>query len=90
MLAAAAKFKMSSLFDRCDQHLCNTITVQNAVEFFIAGFLNSKMSLKEVSENFIEDNYNAVVSTDGMNILENNQEAQRALLKFAFKRNDFV
>ena len=63
--------------------LCETISVENAGKYYMAGFLHSAKSLKDFSAKFICDNFDAVKDTDGMIAVRHNSKALDEILEFS-------
>lgn len=64
LLAAADKYQITSLFDKCETHLCKNLTCANAAEFYIVAYLHQADKLKVCAKRFICNRFPQVLKSE--------------------------
>jgi hypothetical protein len=86
LFAAAHKYMIHSLADKCEIYLINDLTVENATDNFLAAYLFNANLLKKLSSEIIIENFDEVEKTEGMkNLLQQYPDAAMEIMKKGFK-----
>ena len=81
LLAAADKYDLKVLFNKCQRELCSSISTDNAAEYFMAAYLHEQAQLlKKHSLKYILKNYKAVKKTSGFSSIRQNPDALLQIL----------
>ena len=86
LLAAADKYQIKILFDRCESVLIKNLSCGNAAELYLMGYFHQANKLKESAKKFIFNFYLHIKKTEGMLIMaEHHPKALFELLDFFYK-----
>ena len=86
LFSAAHLYTIPDLVSKCESIMTQTLTIENAAEFFFKGFLTESDRLKMASMDFISKNFAEVKSTEGWKSLMkdgNSSLALEEILSFA-------
>jgi speckle-type POZ protein len=86
LLAAADKYNISVLFNKCERSLCSSINTNNAANYFLTAYLHDASILKQIAMSFIIDNYEQIKGSPGMSLIsERHPKALLEILEFSAK-----
>ncbi len=87
LFAAAHKYMIKCLADKCEIYLLSRMTVENAVDYFLAAYLfNANLLKKLSSETIIFNFHEKFEKTEGMkNLLQQYPEAAMEIMRKGFK-----
>ena len=86
LLVAANKYMIPEVVEQCEDHLSKTMTVDNAIDYFLTASLHEAETLRTAAKKFITKNLDEVEKREAFqNLVEQHQDALVELLKFACK-----
>ena len=86
LLAAADKYQIKVLIDKCEIKLSKSLTVDNAADYFLVAYLHQADKLKTIAKKFIVDHFEGVEKSEGMNVIvDQHPKALLEILRFACK-----
>jgi hypothetical protein len=85
LLAAANKYMIPELVEKCEEHLSKTMSADNAIDYFLAACLHEANNLRTASKKFITKNLDKVKKTESFKNL--GKESLVEVLEYACKKN---
>ena len=85
LLAAANKYTIQEVVEKCEKHLSLTLSVENAIDYFLVASLHEAKKLRTDAKKFITKNLSQVEKTEGYKSL--GKEALAEFLKYACQKN---
>lgn len=85
LLAAANKYMIPEVIEKCEEHLSKTMSVDNVVDYFLVACLHEANNLRTAAKKFITKNLDKVEKTEGFKNL--GKEALVEVLQYACKNN---
>ena len=85
LLAAANKYRIQEVVEKCEKHLSLTLSVENAIDYFLVASLHEAKKLRTDAKKFITKNLSQVEKTEGYKSL--GKEALAEFLQYACKKN---
>jgi len=85
LLAAANKYMIPALVEKCEEHLSKTMSADNAIDYFLAACLHEANNLRTASKKFITKNLDKVKKTESFKNL--GKEPLVEVLEYACKKN---
>jgi hypothetical protein len=87
LLAAADKYSIPVLFNKCELSLCSSTTAANAMNYFIIAYLHQASILKQTAMMFIIDNFAQIKNSPEMSlIIESHPKALLEILELSTTR----
>ncbi len=87
LLAAADKYSIQVLFNKCELSLCSSTTVANAVNYFLIAYLHEASILKQTAMMVIIDNFAQIKNSPEMSlIIESHPKALLEILELSTTR----
>ena len=81
LLAAANKYMIPEVVEKCEEHLSQTMSVENAIDYFLVACLHEAKKLRTDAKKFITKNLTQVRKTEGYKSL--GKEALDEFLQYA-------
>ncbi len=76
LFAAADKYNIPALLNKCELGLCSSINVGNALNYFLVAYLHEAATLKRIAMRFIINNFDELKeSPEMMLIIESHPKA---------------
>ena len=85
LLAAANKYTIQEVVEKCEKHLSLTLSVENAIDYYLVASLHEAKKLRTDAKKFITKNLSQVEKTEGYKSL--GKEALAEFLKYACQKN---
>jgi hypothetical protein len=86
-LAAADKYSIPVLFNKCELSLCSSTTAANAMNYFLVAYLHEASILKQTAMMFIIDNFAQIKDSPEMSlIIESHPKALLEILELSTTR----
>ena len=70
LMAAATKYKISDIVEQCEEHLSKTMSVDNAIDYFLLAIQNEAKTLQTKAFKFITEHLSEVKKTEAFLNLE--------------------
>jgi hypothetical protein len=82
LFAAADKYIIPALLNKCELGLCSSINVGNALNYFLTAYLHEAATLKQISMRFIIDHFDELKDSPEMLLII--ESHPKALSRFLY------
>ena len=76
LLVAANKYMIPEVVEQCEDHLSKTMTVDNAIDYFLTASLHEAETLRTAAKKYITENLSEVKKTEAFQNLEKEELVQ--------------